>query len=211
MTASEDQDPEIVPTPTTKRLLDVVGSAAAIIVLSPLLATTAAGIRLTMGSPILFSQERGGLGGTRFRILKFRSMTDLRDSQGNLLPDKLRRHWFGNILRATSIDEAPALLNILRGEMSLVGPRPLMSKYLDRYSPEQSRRHTVTPGLTGLAQIRGRNLLSWDEKFALDLTYIDTRTLMLDLRILAETLLAAARRDGADGIDHTEEFFGPAS
>ncbi len=202
---------QAIATPPSKRLFDLVLAGGALFILTPVMMSIALAVRMTLGSPVLFSQERGGLGGLRFSILKFRTMTEERDSQGNLLPDAERRHWFGDVLRSTSLDECPALINILRGDMSFVGPRPLMAKYLDRYSPAQMRRHVVVPGVTGLAQINGRNSLSWEEKFELDLEYIDSRSLLVDLRILLRTLSAVLRRTGADGIDHTEEFMGPSS
>ncbi len=199
---------DVLATPVCKRLVDLVLAGSALVVLSPVLLGVAVAVRARLGAPVVFRQDRGGLGGQTFQILKFRTMTGETDSNGDLLPDAERRHTFGDFLRATSLDELPALLNVLRGEMSIVGPRPLMAKYLDRYSPEQMRRHSVLPGLTGVAQVQGRNALSWDEKFALDLDYVDSRSLRVDMRILLDTIGAVLGRGGADGIDHTEEFMG---
>ncbi len=204
---------DVVAMPRSKRCFDLVVASAALLSLSPVLVAVAVGVRMKLGSPVIFSQDRGGLGGRTFKIRKFRTMTGECDADGNLLPDDERRHPFGDFLRASSLDELPALLNVLRCEMSIVGPRPLMAKYLERYSPEQMRRHSVLPGLTGVAQVQGRNALSWEEKFALDLEYVDSQSLLVDLRILKETVGAVLSRGGADGIDHTEEFMGsgPAS
>lgn len=179
-----------------KRLLDVVLSGIALILLSPVLAALAVLVRVKLGSPVLFRQQRPGLHGRPFTLLKFRSMSSERDSQGNLLPDADRLGVFGRTLRSTSLDELPELWNILRGDMSLVGPRPLLMDYLERYSPEQARRHDVRPGLTGLAQTSGRNSLSWPEKFSLDVWYVDHVSLRLDTAILWWTLTSVVRRDG---------------
>jgi sugar transferase EpsL len=193
-----------------KRLLDLVVTAVALILLSPLLAAIALLVRLKLGSPVLFRQQRPGLGGKPFTILKFRSMNDARDSGGRPLPDWQRVTGFGQLLRRTSLDELPELINVLRGEMSLVGPRPLLTDYLDRYSPEQSRRHDALPGITGLAQVKGRNNLSWEEKFNLDTWYVDHRSLLLDLKILFMTVSAVLSAEGVSAAHHfsSPEFKG---
>ena len=162
------------------------------------------------GGPIFFRQRRPGLGGRPFTLIKFRSMRDARDASGKLLPDSERLTRLGRILRSTSLDELPELWNILLGQMSVVGPRPLLMRYLDRYSPDQARRHDVRPGLTGYAQIKGRNALSWEDKFALDTWYVDHRSLALDLRIIATTVIQVLRRHGinAPGEATMGEFTG---
>ena len=193
-----------------KRVLDITLAAAALILLSPLMFVCAVLVRSRLGKPVLFRQERIGLGDRPFRIFKFRTMTDERNTEGDLLADELRVTRLGKILRATSIDELPALINVLLGQMSLVGPRPLPSRYLPRYTREQRQRHRVLPGITGLAQVHGRNRLSWEEKFRLDLEYVHSRTLWLDVRILILTVLRVLRRDGIDS-DHcvsAPEFLG---
>ena len=167
-----------------KRLFDLALIIAALPLLAPVAAVVALLVRRKLGSPVLFRQERPGLGGKPFVMLKFRTMTDARDAAGELLPDEERTHPFGQMLRRTSLDELPELLNVLKGEMSLVGPRPLLMRYLPRYTPEQYRRHHVLPGITGLAQVSGRNNLPWDEKFALDVHYADHCSLGLDIKIL---------------------------
>jgi sugar transferase EpsL len=194
----------------TKRCFDVAVSGAALILLSPLFALLALLVRLRLGSPVFFRQMRPGLLGKPFSMVKFRTMTDARDAEGRLLPDGERLTPFGRFLRSTSLDELPELWNVLRGDMSLVGPRPLLLAYLDRYSPEQARRHEVRPGITGLAQVNGRNALTWEEKFRLDVVYVDTWTFGLDLRILAKTVVAVLRREGiaAPGQSTVEEFRG---
>ena len=179
-----------------KRLVDIVASAAVLVVLSPVLAVTALLVRVKLGSPVLFRQVRPGLDERPFGLIKFRSMTDARDAHGELLPDARRLPPFGRWLRSTSLDELPELWNVLRGDMSLVGPRPLLMQYLPLYSPEQRRRHEVRPGLTGLAQVVGRNALTWDEKFAADVRYVDRQSLWLDLTIIARTVTMILRRDG---------------
>lgn len=179
-----------------KRLVDIVASAAVLVVLSPVLAVTALLVRVKFGSPVLFRQVRPGLDERPFGLIKFRSMTDARDAHGELLPDARRLPPFGRWLRSTSLDELPELWNVLRGDMSLVGPRPLLMQYLPLYSPEQRRRHEVRPGLTGLAQVEGRNALTWDEKFAADVRYVDRQSLWLDLTIIARTVTMILRRDG---------------
>lgn len=194
----------------TKRSFDVVVSGAALILFSPLFALLALLIRLCLGSPVLFRQVRPGLLGRPFVMVKFRTMTDATDAEGRLLPDGERLTPFGRFLRSTSLDELPELWNVLRGDMSLVGPRPLLTAYLERYSPEQARRHEVRPGITGLAQVNGRNALTWAEKFRLDVEYVDTWTFALDLRILAKTVVAVLRREGIaePGQSTVEEFRG---
>jgi lipopolysaccharide/colanic/teichoic acid biosynthesis glycosyltransferase len=179
-----------------KRLFDFSAAAAALALLSPALLVLAILVRWKLGSPVIFRQPRPGRGGRVFEIWKFRTMTDARDGDGRLLPDAARLPPFGLWLRATSLDELPELWNVLRGEMSLVGPRPLLVEYLPLYSAEQARRHELRPGLTGWAQINGRNALSWDEKFRLDLWYVDHRTFRLDLKIIALTLVRVFRREG---------------
>jgi lipopolysaccharide/colanic/teichoic acid biosynthesis glycosyltransferase/glycosyltransferase involved in cell wall biosynthesis len=193
-----------------KRLLDVVLAACALLLLSPLLLGVALLIRLCLGSPVLFRQERAGWFGSHFECLKFRTMTDARDANGQLLPDADRLTPLGRFLRSTSLDELPELINVMRGEMSLVGPRPLLAKYLERYSPEQMRRHDVRPGITGWAQINGRNALNWNERFELDLWYIDHRSFWLDLFILAKTVWQVIRREGVARPGHATmpEFHG---
>jgi lipopolysaccharide/colanic/teichoic acid biosynthesis glycosyltransferase len=175
---------------------DIMFSALALILLSPLLIPLALLVRAKLGSPIFFRQQRPGLGGRPFNILKFRTMTDDRDAQGNLFPDAQRLTPFGRWLRSTSLDELPELINIARGDMSIVGPRPLLMRYLPLYTPEQSRRHLVKPGLTGWAQINGRNAISWEEKFRLDTWYVDHWSLWLDLKIILLTVIKVVRREG---------------
>lgn len=194
-----------------KRALDLGLAVPALAVLSPLLLTVGAAVRLRLGAPVLFRQQRPGLHGQPFEMLKFRSMDQRRDSYGALLPDEQRLGRFGRLLRSSSLDELPALLNVVRGDMSLVGPRPLLMQYLSRYSAQQARRHEVRPGITGLAQVCGRNSLSWDAKFALDVDYVDRLSLGLDLMILAQTLTRVLRRDGITAAGHATmpEFLGP--
>lgn len=190
-----------------KRAFDIFVSAIALIILSPLLAGIAVFVAFRLGRPVLFIQERAGCHGRVFRMRKFRTMTDACDASGTLLPDADRLTVAGRILRSTSLDELPELWNILAGDMSLVGPRPLLVRYLPRYSPDQARRHEVRPGLTGLAQVSGRNALSWDDKFALDTWYVDHRSFLLDLRIIARTVLRVLDRSGisdGDGATMTE-------
>jgi sugar transferase EpsL len=179
-----------------KRALDLALTIPALIVLSPVLLLIALSVRLTLGAPILFRQMRPGLYGKPFTLYKFRTMTDARDAQGNLLPDAARLTPFGRFLRATSLDELPELWNVLKGDMSLVGPRPLLMQYLDRYTPEQARRHEVRPGITGWAQVNGRNALTWEQKFALDVWYVDHLSFGLDLKIIALTLWKILKREG---------------
>lgn len=199
--------------PLRKRLFDLALVIPALILLAPVLLVTALFVRRKLGSPVLFRQERPGLGGTPFILLKFRTMTDARDDSGALLPDEKRTHPFGQMLRHTSLDELPELLNVLKGEMSLTGPRPLLMRYLPRYTPEQNRRHDVLPGITGLAQVSGRNNLSWDEKFALDVQYVDQCSLWLDIRILLLTVRAVTAAEGVSAPSHfsSPEFMGTAA
>jgi len=179
-----------------KRTRDIVVSVAGLVVLSPFLAAIALAVRAKLGTPILFKQTRPGLLGKPFQIYKFRTMTDARDSQGDLLPDSERMSVLGLFLRSASLDELPELINVLKGEMSLVGPRPLLMQYLDRYTPEQARRHEVKPGITGWAQINGRNALTWEEKFKLDVWYVDNRSFLLDVKILLMTVAKVLKREG---------------
>ena len=185
-----------------KRALDVVVSLLLLILLSPALMLTAFLILAAMGPPILFRQVRPGLAGKPFQLIKFRSMSDRCDADGSPLPDHERLGQVGRMLRATSLDEFPELLNVLRGDMSLVGPRPLLMEYIPLYSAEQSRRHQVRPGLTGLAQVSGRNALSWEEKFELDVRYVDQWSMALDLEIIAKTVWMVLTRQGVTHADH---------
>ena len=193
-----------------KRLFDVVVSAFGLVILTPFLLAIALVLLAVQGRPLLLRQRRPGLYGRPFVIVKFRTMTEEVDAAGNLLPDDQRITRFGRFLRHTSLDELPELYNVLKGEMSLVGPRPLLMRYLDRYSPEQMRRHEIRPGITGWTQVNGRNALSWEEKFALDLWYVDNRSLALDLKILLLTVWKALKREGITrpGWATTEEFWG---
>jgi sugar O-acyltransferase (sialic acid O-acetyltransferase NeuD family) len=193
-----------------KQALDRLAAACLIMVLGPLLLILAALVRWRLGSPILFKQIRPGLNGRVFTLLKFRSMREAYDQQGGQLPDELRLTWFGRVLRASSLDELPELWNVLRGEMSIVGPRPLLAEYLDLYTTEQARRHVVMPGLTGLAQIHGRNELSWEEKFRYDVWYVDNCSLWLDLKILLGTFGTVFSKRGISKAGHatTEKFAG---
>lgn len=188
--------------PTVKRTIDLIVATTALIALTPALILIAAWVRLTLGAPVFFSQRRPGLHGHPFFMLKFRTMADARDAAGQPLPDAVRLTPLGRFLRASSLDELPELLNVLRGDMSLVGPRPLLMQYLDRYTPEQARRHEVRPGITGWAQINGRNAISWDDKFRLDVWYVDHRSTWLDLEILFLTAWHVLRRDGISAADH---------
>jgi lipopolysaccharide/colanic/teichoic acid biosynthesis glycosyltransferase len=193
-----------------KRAGDWVSSGLILLLLLPVILTVAIAIRLALGSPIIFTQPRPGLRGKIFHFYKFRTMTSACDASGNLLPDAQRLTPFGLFLRKTSLDELPQLINILKGEMSFVGPRPLLVQYLDRYSPEQFRRHEVKPGITGLAQVNGRNALSWEQKFSLDVEYIDQWTLGLDLKILLLTVWKVVQQDGInqEGYTTSQEFMG---
>ena len=181
-----------------KRLLDVTVTLVALALLSPLMLVIAAAVLLTMGRPILFRQRRPGLGGRPFTILKFRTMLDPSDNGGRPTPDTKRLTRLGRFLRSTSLDELPELFNVLRGEMSLIGPRPLLMQYLGRYTPEQARRHEVRPGITGWAQVNGRNAISWEEKFRLDVWYVDHASLWLDVKILFRTVAMVLRREGVN-------------
>lgn len=179
-----------------KRFVDLSIATLGLLVLAVPLALLAWQVRRRLGTPVLFTQVRPGLQGKPFRMAKFRTMTDMRDIAGELLPDEQRLTPFGCFLRSTSLDELPELWNVLRGEMSIVGPRPLLMEYLPLYSPVQARRHEVRPGITGWAQINGRNAISWDERFALDVWYVDNRSLWLDLRIIWLTLCKVIKREG---------------
>lgn len=179
-----------------KRAIDVGGALAALVILAPVMAAVALTVRLRLGRPVLFRQIRVGRGESRFELVKFRTMTDERGPDGQLLPDGDRLTPFGSWLRSTSLDELPELWCVLIGEMSFVGPRPLPTKYLDRYRFDERRRHDVRPGITGWAQVNGRNAVGWDERLALDVWYVANRNLRLDLRILFMTLAAVIRRDG---------------
>ena len=181
-----------------KRGLDICVAAAGLLILSPLLALLATMVGLTVGAPVLFRQERLGRDGRSFSIYKFRTMTDERDAQGNLLPEAVRLTAFGRFLRLTSLDELPELFNVIRGEMSLVGPRPFIAEYRDHYSPFQARRHEVRPGITGWAQINGRNALDWQERIRLDVWYVDNWNLLLDLRIFLRTIPAVLHQHGVN-------------
>ncbi len=185
-----------------KRVLDLALTLAALAVLWPVLALVAILVRTRLGAPVLFSQVRPGRDGLPFRMVKFRTMTDARDFHGQLLPDDQRLTRFGRLLRSTSLDELPELWNVLRGEMSLVGPRPLLMQYLPLYSDEQRRRHDVLPGLTGWAQVNGRNQTTWNDRFRQDVWYVENLSLALDLKIIALTVLKVFRRDGVSAAGH---------
>lgn len=179
-----------------KRIIDILGASLGLLLLSPVLAIVAYKIRREMGAPVLFSQTRPGRDGKPFEMIKFRTMRDAVDAYGRPLPDAERLTKLGRFLRSSSIDELPELWNVLKGDMSLVGPRPLLMEYLPLYSPEQARRHEVRPGVTGWAQVNGRNAISWNEKFALDVWYVDNRSLWLDLKIIRLTIRKVIKRDG---------------
>jgi lipopolysaccharide/colanic/teichoic acid biosynthesis glycosyltransferase len=193
-----------------KRVLDMVVGGAALVALTPVLVVVATVVRVGLGGPVLFRQSRPGLGGRMFRLAKFRTMSDARDEHGRPLPDAKRLGRLGKWLRASSLDELPELIHVVRGEMSLVGPRPLLPQYLARYDARQATRHDVRPGLTGLAQVSGRNALDWPARLELDAQYVENVSLALDLRILARTVLAVLRRDGisAAGEATVQEFRG---
>lgn len=193
-----------------KRLIDFLASLTLLIVLAIPLAFLAMGVRLFLGKPVFFRQERPGWKGSIFQMFKFRTMTEARGEDGSLLPDADRMTRFGTFLRRTSLDELPELFNVLKGEMSLVGPRPLLVKYLPLYSDEQARRHQVRPGITGWAQVNGRNAISWEEKFKLDVWYVENYSLLLDLKILLMTLRKVFDREGisAEGEATMPEFLG---
>lgn len=193
-----------------KRPQDFLCALLATIVLSPVMLITALLVRIKLGSPVLFTQERPGLNGKIFKLYKFRTMTDKKDEKGNLLPDEKRMTSFGRKLRATSLDELPELLNILKGDMAVVGPRPLLVRYLPRYNEHQARRHEVRPGFTGLAQVHGRNAISWEEKFNWDVKYVDHITFLGDWKIIFETIKTVLKREGisAAGEATMGEFMG---
>jgi sugar transferase EpsL len=194
--------------PTHKRIFDLALTVPSIMVLAPVFAIVAGLVRISLGSPILFRQKRPGLHGRPFWLLKFRTMIDKHDAKGKLLPDADRLSSFGRFLRTTSVDELPELLNVLKGDMGLVGPRPLLMQYMDRYTPEQARRHEVKPGITGWAQVNGRNAISWEDKFKLDIWYVDHRSFFLDLKIIALTVWKLLKREGINqpGQATAEEF-----
>lgn len=196
-----------------KRAMDLALAALALLVLAPVYALVAIAVRLRLGSPVLFRQVRPGYLGRPFALYKFRTMTEARDSEGRLLDDAERLTPLGRWLRDTSLDELPELIHVLRGEMSFVGPRPLLMCYLDRYSPEQMRRHEVKPGITGWAQVNGRNNLTWEEKFALDVWYVEHESLWLDARIMAMTIWKVLCREGisCEGYATAPEFRGTAT
>jgi sugar transferase EpsL len=203
------------PTPTFyrhrgKRFFDLLVTLPALILLSPLLAMLAVLVRLKLGTPIFFRQQRPGLHAKPFHMVKFRTMTDARDASGALLPDADRLTRFGRFLRSASLDELPELWNVVKGDMSLVGPRPLLMQYLDRYTPEQARRHEARPGVTGWAQVNGRNAISWEQKFAYDVWYVDHLSFGLDLKILWLTVRKVLRSEGVSqaGQATMEEFLG---
>ncbi len=200
----------IPPQSRRKRLFDVVVATSLLIILSPVIVGVAVLVRLRLGRPVIYSQERPGIWGKPFAIYKFRTMDDTTDANGRLLPSVQRTPPFGQRLRALSLDEMPELWNVIRGDMSLVGPRPLMTAYLPRYDAVQARRHDVRPGITGLAQISGRNAISWEEKFALDVRYVENHSIRMDLGILARTVGAVLSRTGiryGEGVD-MPEFLG---
>lgn len=179
-----------------KRCLDFLLSLAALIILSPVLLLVAILVRCKLGNPILFKQERPGLHEKIFCMYKFRTMTDAKDADGNLLPDEVRLTKFGKLLRSTSLDELPELFNILKGDMAIVGPRPLLVQYLPRYNERQHHRHDVRPGFTGLAQVNGRNSISWQEKFEWDVKYVEQVSFLMDVKIIAKTVGVVLKRDG---------------
>ena len=196
--------------PTAKRIFDLLFTCLGLILLSPIILLSIIFIRIFHGSPVIFQQLRPGYFGKPFTIYKFRTMNNKKDSAGNLLSDSERLTRLGRFLRSTSLDELPELINILKGEMSIVGPRPLLMEYLERYSPEQARRHNVLPGITGWAQINGRNTLSWDEKFQLDVWYVDNWSMVLDLKIIWISFWKVIKREGISQPGHAtaKEFMG---
>ena len=185
-----------------KRLLDIVAAACALVVLSPVLLVIAVMVRVRMGSPVVFAQDRPGMGGTVFRMYKFRTMRDATGPDGQPLPDEDRMTSLGSTLRSTSLDELPEFWNVLKGDMSLVGPRPLLVRYLPRFTAEQARRHEVRPGITGWAQVNGRNALEWDDRLALDVWYVDNRSMGLDLKIMWKTVAQVLGRHGVSAEGH---------
>jgi len=195
-----------------KRILDLLASASGLLLLFPVFLGLAYIVRKNLGAPVLFRQVRPGLDGKPFEMIKFRTMLDAVDAQGNVLPDELRLTSFGSFLRSTSLDELPGLWNVLKGDMSVVGPRPLLMEYLSLYSLEQSRRHEVRPGITGWAQINGRNAISWEDKFMLDVWYVDNQSLWLDIRIIFLTIKKGVVRDGisAEGEARMTRLMGAA-
>lgn len=192
-----------------KKTFDRTIAAGALVALAPVLGATAIGVRLTMGSPVLFRQVRPGFRTRPFQVLKFRTMRDARDRHGRQLPDSERMTRFGRFLRSTSLDELPQLINVLRGELCFIGPRPLLTEYLQRYTPEEMRRHDVMPGIAGLPAIHGRNILSWEDRFRLDIQYVDNWSLLLDAEILLKTIYKTVIREGASGELLTPEFRPP--
>jgi lipopolysaccharide/colanic/teichoic acid biosynthesis glycosyltransferase len=193
-----------------KRLFDLLLVLLSLPLWGPLLLVIALVVRLNLGSPVFFRQKRPGLNGVVFELIKFRSMRNALDANGRPLPDAERLTPFGRLLRASSLDELPELWNVIKGDMSLVGPRPLLVEYLSRYTPEQARRHLVRPGLTGLAQVSGRNAITWEEKFRKDIFYVENHNFFLDLKIIAQTLLKVLRRDGISAVgDATMPEFNP--
>jgi len=193
-----------------KRGIDLMFSVPALLLSVPTMAMIAFLIRLSIGKPLLFWQYRPGLHGKPFKLYKFRTMKELRDNSSVLLPDGVRLTTFGKFLRSASLDELPELYNVIKGDMRFVGPRPLLMKYLDRYTPEQARRHEVKPGLTGWAQVNGRNAINWDEKFKLDVWYVDHQSILLDLRIIWMTVLKVLKREGISHVGQAtmQEFKG---
>lgn len=193
-----------------KRLFDLAAASAGLLVLSPVLIVTALLIRWKLGSPVIFRQQRPGLHGKPFYVYKFRTMTDEKDERGRLLPDEQRLTGLGKLIRKLSLDELPQLWNVVRGDISLVGPRPLLMDYLELYTPEQARRHEVRPGITGWAQVNGRNAISWEEKFRLDVWYVDNRSFWLDIKILFLTVLKVFKSEGIsqEGQATMEKFTG---
>lgn len=196
-----------------KRILDVTVSVLLLLSLCPLIAFTAAVVRLRLGKPVLFQQQRAGQGGRLFQVQKFRTMTDARDPAGNLLPDEVRLTKTGKFLRASSLDELPQLINVVRGEMSLIGPRPLLAEYLPRYNAHQARRHEVRPGITGWAQVNGRNTLGWESRFDHDVYYVDHCSFWLDLKIAFLTIQRVFQRSGVSAENHAtmERFMGTST
>lgn len=188
-----------------KRCFDVLVSAASLLLLSPLMLLLAAFVQATLGSPVLFRQTRPGLRGKPFNLVKFRTMSEARDAAGNLLPDAERLTRLGRFLRSTSLDEFPEFWNVLKGEMSLVGPRPLLMEYLNLYSKRQRRRHEVKPGITGWAQINGRNAVDWPERLEMDVWYVENQSFWLDLKILFLTVWIVVRRDGINALGHSTQ------